>query len=186
MLNHHNIQSARYTFDNNTTDVIATMADGTTRFRRSDDDEGNGGMLAFLAGGGVIEPYVAPAVTGSDVNAERDRRISGGFIFGGSEFQSDAGSRENISGAQGLSLGAMIADPQGNSGLRWADPDVDFTWTSQANVEVPMTAAQCQAFCQAAMQYKTELIKVARTLKDQNPIPQDYANDSYWPSRTLD
>jgi hypothetical protein len=122
----------------------------------------------------------------NEVNAERDRRIGGGFIYNGTEFQSDANSRENIVGAQGISLAAMISDPTGSSGLRWEDPDVDFSWISASNTEVTMTAAQCQAFCLAAMEYKKALIKAARILKNTQPIPQDYADDSYWPSRTLD
>jgi hypothetical protein len=49
-----------------------------------------------------------------------------------------------------------------------------------------MTAIQCQGFCIAAMEYKNDLIKAARKLKDMQPIPEDYADDKHWPSRTLD
>jgi hypothetical protein len=186
MIDQHGIKSARYTFPDNSIDVISTMMDNSTRFRRSDDDEGNGGMLAYIAQGGTIAPYAAPAATSRDVNVERDRRISDGFVFGGNEYQTDQGSRENISGAQGLSLGAMIADPAGSLGLRWTNPDKDFAWTDSSNNEIAMTAAECQAFCHSAMQYKTDLIKSARVVKDSNPIPENYADDIHWPSRTLD
>jgi len=120
------------------------------------------------------------------VSMERDGRIDSGFVYNGSEFQSDPGSRENIIGALCLSLGGMMADPQGNAGYRWADPNEDFAWTDKSNTQVKMTAAECQAFCQAAMEYKSELIKAARSLKDMSDIPEDYADDKYWPSRTLD
>ena len=126
-----------------------------------------------------------PEITKKEVNDERNRRIASGFVYGGNEFQTDAGSRENIGGAQGLSLGSMIADPTGDLGLRWADPNRDFTWTATDNTEVTMTAAECQAFCQAAMQYKTDLIKSARVIKNINPMPGDYADDSRWPDRQL-
>lgn len=128
----------------------------------------------------------AERVTAHMVNAERDRRVDAGFVYGGWQYSSDPSSRENIAGAATLALGAIIADPTGTLGLRWADPDRDFSWTTTTNHEVAMTAAQCLAFCQAAMQYKTMLIKAARNLKDQSPIPGDYADDNYWPSRTLD
>lgn len=140
-------------------------------------------------GATFIAPPVPPLTDDelkAGINSERDSRINGGFIHGGKEYQTDAGSRENIAGAQGLSLGAMIVDPGGANGLRWSDPDVDFSWTAADNSEVPMTAAECQAFCLAAMQYKAALIKAARALKDQNPLPLDYDDDSHWPSRTLD
>jgi|GEM_PF-1060597 len=187
-MNNHNIVSAVYTTANTEpgAPVQATRVNGTVETRRNDDDIDGGGMLAYLAAGGKIDPYEAPPISSADVNAERNRRIDGGFVFGGDEYQTDAGSRENISGAQGLSLGAMIADPQGTQGLRWDNPDVDFAWTDATNNEIPMTAAQCQAFCQAAMQYKSALIKAARVIKDTNPILGDYANDSHWPSRALD
>lgn len=129
---------------------------------------------------------VSPLPISRDViNKERDRRIDGGFIWNTYEFQSDLSSRENITGAQGLSLGAMMLDPQGTAGLRWANAERDFTWTSTDNVEVPMTAAQCQAFCQAAMVYKTSLIKTAQYLKNLEVIPQNYTDNAYWPSKTL-
>jgi len=134
----------------------------------------------------IIDSYDINAITSEDVNMERDHRINNGFVYDGNEFQTDASSRENIIGAQGLSLGAIIADPQGAAGLRWADPDVDFSWTDAVNNEILMTASECQAFCQAAMQYKTEIIKSARVIKDTSPTPGDYADDKYWPSRTLD
>lgn len=187
-MNTHNIVYAVYTTAN--TDpgapVQATRTNGDLETRRNNDDVDGGGMLAFLAGGGAIAPYVEPYATSADVTAERDRRIAGGFIFGGNEYQTDQGSRENIGGALGLSIGAMIADPTGSLGLRWADPDLDFAWIDSANNERLMTAAECQAFCQSAMQYKMDLIKSARVIKDSNPIPENYADDIHWPSRTLD
>ncbi len=181
----HDIKSARYVALDDLVHVNIIRDNGQEASTSIYSDV-QGGMIAFLADGGVIDPYVAPAVTSSDVNAERDRRINAGFVYAAAEYQTDVGSRENIAGAQGLSLGAMIADPQGTQGLRWDNPDVDFAWTDATNNEIPMTAAQCQAFCQAAMQYKSALIKAARVIKDLNPIPGDYADDSHWPSRALD
>lgn len=132
----------------------------------------------------VPDPADVPPLSSRDVDLERETRINDGFIYLGHEYQTDPSSRENIAGAAALSLASMIADPNGDLGLRWADPDEDFVWIATDNTAVPMTAAECQAFCQAAMQYKSNLIKAARALKDQ-PIPQDYADDKWWPSRLL-
>jgi len=76
-MNTHNIISAVYTTAS--TDpgapVQATRANGTVETRRNDDDIDGGGMRAFLAGGGVIAPYVAPVVvlTADDVRDEAQR-----------------------------------------------------------------------------------------------------------------
>lgn len=61
----HGIISAKYsTVDNGpSAPVTATMSNGTVCSRRANDDIESGGMLAYLAGGGVIEPYVAPPLT---------------------------------------------------------------------------------------------------------------------------
>jgi hypothetical protein len=186
-MNTHNIISAVYTTAN--TDpgapVQVTRANGNIETRRNDDDIDGGGMLAFLAGGGTIDPYVAPPISSGQVDAERDRRIAAGIVYSNTNFQTSEDARANISGAQGLSLAAMIVDPGGTAGLRWANPNVDFSWTSTDNTEFPMTAAVCQDFCVKAMSYKTALIKTARALKDMDPIPVDYANNSYWPSDIL-
>jgi len=187
MLNMHNITDVVYSSEDTSESApVNIFRNGKTESGRADSDVGDGGVIAWLAEGGTIGPYVEPDATGANVTRERDRRIAGGFIFGGNEYQTDQGSRENIGGAQGLSLGAMIADPGGALGLRWMNPDKDFAWTDLSNKEIAMTAAECQAFCQRAMQYKTDLIKSARVIKETNPIPGDYANDSHWPNRTLD
>lgn len=126
-----------------------------------------------------------PVVVSSQVDLERDKRIGGGFIFNGNEYQTDSASRANIAGAQGASLGALFIDPEGASGLRWSNPDEDFSWTSADNSEVPMTAAECQEFCLAAMRYKESLIKAGRLIKNMDPIPLNYADNIHWPSRDL-
>lgn len=64
----HGIISAKYaTADNGpSAPVTATMSNGTVCSRRANDDIEGGGMLAYLAGGGVIDPYIAPPLTESD------------------------------------------------------------------------------------------------------------------------
>lgn len=64
----HGITSAKYsTADNGpSAPVIAIMTNGATSSRRANDDIEGGGMLAYLAGGGVIDPYIAPPLTEAD------------------------------------------------------------------------------------------------------------------------
>ena len=61
----HGITSARYATSATThnSPVVVTRLSGRKEYRRANDDIDGGGMLAFLAGGGVIEPYVAPPLT---------------------------------------------------------------------------------------------------------------------------
>jgi len=125
-------------------------------------------------------------VTSEIVNIERDRRLNAGVVYQGCEYDTDAKARENIASASALALGAMIADASGADGLRWSDPDVDFTWIAANNSRVPMTAAECYAFCQAVLSYASSIQTAARTLKDTDPIPGDATDDKHWPSRTLD
>jgi hypothetical protein len=67
-MNMHGILSARWAEpepDGGYADgapVLATMLDGSIVRRRADDDICGGGMLAFLADGGGVESYAAPAI----------------------------------------------------------------------------------------------------------------------------
>lgn len=56
--------------------VIAVHATYGDQHRRANDDIDDGGMLAFLADGGVIGPYVAPPVDVAAVVAEAKRRVA--------------------------------------------------------------------------------------------------------------
>ncbi len=114
------------------------------------------------------------------VNAERDRRINGGFVFGGVEYQSRPEDRENIAGAATAALGAIVAGAQPGD-LRWHGGTEDFTWIAADNTMHTMDAQTVYAFGQAAMAHKQAHIFAARTLKDADPIPGDFAGDQWWP-----
>lgn len=127
----------------------------------------------------TISDYVEPAPSSGAVNAERDRRMRV-FTFDGVAYSFDPVSRDNISGAAVLALGAISAGAQPGN-LRWANPEQDFGWIALDNTVVPMDAQTCWAFAQAAAAYKSALIFAARALKDFDPIPGDYTDNSYWP-----
>ncbi len=114
------------------------------------------------------------------VNFERDRRMAT-FEFSGVVYDFDSESRDNISGAFALALAAVSAGAQPGD-LRWADPDEDFTWIAADNSFVSMDAQTMMAFGQAAGLYKGDLIRTARKIKDLDPVPDDYADDTRWPA----
>lgn len=120
------------------------------------------------------------SVKARQVNAERDRRLTS-FPFEGKmfDFCDGKGSDINIAGAGTLALGAIIEGKQAGD-LRWADPNVDFTWVAADNSIVTMDALTTLNFAKAAAEWKARHIRKARTLKDMTPIPADYASDSRW------
>ncbi len=138
----------------------------------------------WLGAGNVPEPFPAPAPTEVEVDRERDRRIAAGFTFNGIAYQSRRQDRENISGAATAALAAMVNGAQ-QGDFRWHGGDSDFEWIAADNSTHPLDAQTTFAMGQAAMAHKQAHIFAARTLKDMDPIPADYAtNDAYWPSVT--
>jgi len=114
------------------------------------------------------------------VDAERDRRINGGFIFTGIEYQSRPSDRENIAGAATAALGAMMSGVQSGD-LRWHGGAEDFGWIAADNSMHTMDAPTVYAFGQAAMAHKQAHIFAARALKDADLIPADFTDDKWWP-----
>lgn len=139
-------------------------------------------MIAeWEAEGNTIAPYEAPPSSPADIDRERDRRISGGFSFGGVFYQTRPEDRENIAGASTAALAAIMngAEP---GDYRWHGGDTDFVWIAADNSMHAMDAQTLFAFGQAAMAHKQAHIFAARSIKDAEPIPADFADDTYWPS----
>ncbi|HJE67913.1 hypothetical protein, partial [Pseudomonas oryzihabitans] len=117
------------------------------------------------------------------IDSERDRRIASGFTFDGQAYQTESASdRENILGALGTSLAAITVDEAHPGDLRWFDPDFDFFWIAADDTRVPMDAHTCLAFARAAVSRKSLLVIAGNSIKQMNPIPQDYMDDKYWPA----
>lgn len=131
--------------------------------------------------GDWIAPEVEPEpVTADMIDAERDRRVAAGFTFGGVTYQSRDEDRENITGTSLAALaaiggGATVGD------YRWHGGASDFQWIAADNSLTTMDAQTMFAFGQAAMAHKQAHIFAARALKDADPIPADYADNSWWP-----
>lgn len=115
----------------------------------------------------VVPEPVIPTVDDltARVDAERDRRIDGGFTFIGHIFQSRPSDRENVMGAAQLAIAAIGQGAQPGD-LRWADPESDFVWITADNAPVPLDAHTTVAMFQAGIAFKSGLTFHARALKD--------------------
>lgn len=122
----------------------------------------------------------ASAPTRADVNAERNRRMRGTFAFSGTRFSCDADSLQRITGAGTLAGFAMAAGAQAGD-LYWHGGTDPFAWIAADNSIVTMDAQTAFAFGQAAARNETLYIFAAKSIKDMDPIPTDYAADEYWP-----
>ena len=79
MLNAHGITSARYASEDKSEGApVKVMRHGREENRRANDDVEGGGVAAYLAGGGTIDPYIPPEPTpptADEIKAECGRRI---------------------------------------------------------------------------------------------------------------
>lgn len=117
------------------------------------------------------------------VDAERDRRIDGGFTFMGLLFQSRPSDRENVMGAAQLAMAAIGQGAQPGD-LRWADPNGDFEWILADNSKVTLDAYEAVALFQTGVAYKKAITFHARDLKDAILSAEDPASidiEAGWP-----
>jgi hypothetical protein len=136
----HNIVSARWEESGKTdpdSAVTVVMADGRVSSRRANDDIRGGGMLAFLAEGGVIGPYVEPAPTKDELMAHaaeiRWQRETGGITVNGIPVPTDDRAKLLIKGA---------ADDMA---------DADTANYISGSTSVPLTGAQFKALNSAVI-----------------------------------
>jgi len=114
------------------------------------------------------------------IDAKRDRRIAGGFLFEGHVFQTRPGDRENMAGTSTAAL-AAIMNGAAAGGLHWHGGESDFAWIAEDNALVPMDAQTMFAFGQAVMTHKQSMIFAARALNDMAEIPADITDDANRP-----
>ncbi len=137
-------------------------------------------QLAALGLSKAPPPTPAPIDLVAAVNQERDRRIAAGVTFGGKVYQSDSTSKQRLLGVALQATLAIMNGAQANN-MRWADPDIDFTYISADNTAVVMDAPTVIALGQTVAGHEKSMIYKARALKDRDGgPPADYANDSYW------
>lgn len=124
-----------------------------------------------------------PSAQPWQIDQEKDRRVSMGFVYNGKAFETNSQSQMNdILGKMSDAMAAILIDQVDPSSLKWSDPDHDFYWSAADGSLVPMTAPECLEFTRAAVRRKEKLVAAALALKAMNPIPVDYYLDSYWPA----
>lgn len=114
------------------------------------------------------------------IDAECDRRIAYGILFGGKHFQCRGKDMKRITGAASLAGFAIVAGAQAGD-LYWHGEPNPFRWIALDNTKVSMDAQTCFAFGQAAAAHEAAHIFAARALKDATTIPDDFTSDTYWP-----
>ncbi len=122
----------------------------------------------------------APPPDAAAINAERDRRLPLDFEFQGVMFQRDEKSLKRISGMGTLALGAIQVEGAQPGDLYWYDPENPFGWIASDNSVMPMDAPTMWAFGKAAAAVESRLVFAAKTLREMDPIPDDFATHPVW------
>lgn len=141
----------------------------------------------------VVRDYTPEEIAGKEgfkryrqsvgINAERDHRIQSGFTFANTAFDSKPEDQKRISGAALLAFMAIVTGQGEANNYAWAGANTTFAWISQNNDIIPMDAPTMVEFGKTAAEWERSHIFAARQLKDMDPIPADYANNVYWPSK---
>lgn len=114
------------------------------------------------------------------VRAERDRRLGLDFEFNGKWFQRDEKSIARISGAGTLALAAMMQGAQPGD-LFWHGREEPFAWIASDDTLMTMDAQTCFAFGRKAAAVETEIIFAAKQLREMETLPENFADDQWWP-----
>lgn len=101
----------------------------------------------------------------TQVNAERDRRIEGGFELNGKTFQTRQSDRENIA-TMGVQAQLAVLGGAAPGDLRWADAANDFVWITADNSTVALDAQGMVELFQRGVSFKIALTFTARAKKD--------------------
>lgn len=115
-----------------------------------------------------------------EIDRERDRRMKSGLPFQGQVYDFDDVSKSRITGMATLAGFAIGAGAQAGD-LYWHGGSTPFVWVASDNSFVPMDAQTCFALGQAAAVHEMTYIFAARSLKDADPIPEDFSANTYWP-----
>jgi hypothetical protein len=114
-----------------------------------------------------------------EVNEERERRIAIGCNISianvGSVYVT--GTEKDVRNMSGLGQGALIRIMQSDT------TPTDFR--DGNNVMYTLTPNEMLELWQKSSEYISAIYQASWTIKAMNPIPQDYAADSYWPSNSV-
>lgn len=154
----------------------AELDDGTVVFGPG-DEAGLARLAALFASPPTVEPYAAPGASAADVVAERTRRLASGFDYDfgdargvhriGITEQDLAGWREVTDLAGALLAKGMTTSP--------------ITIVTDTGVTQVMPG-EWQEVLLAAAAFRQPIWAASFTLQAMDPIPADFADDSYWPT----
>lgn len=172
------LDGATYIVDLNITMENETF-DANHVFTTANDSEWAPWLLQeILAGNIAVTPYVA-VVEPSEVDVERDRRRFLNITFDNQVFQADQTSQANMHEAalwalKAVEAGAAVDDYQ------WNSNDTDFQWILADNSLSTMDAHDMVALWAVVSKRNSELHLKARELKNMDPIPLNYTDNSFW------
>ena len=123
----------------------------------------------------------APIVTPDVIDAERDRRLYGGFLFNGVPYQSDEVSIANILGSAQLAFMAIVAGAQAGN-YEWTGASTPFLYIAADNSKQQMDAQTVVNFAKAAAAFRSTIIYMGRAAKDALAAGQtvDVTADATW------
>jgi hypothetical protein len=142
------------------------------------DDMANGdrrAIAAWIADGNAITAYVPPAPIGSDVDAERDRRIALGVavtLADSSSFTVQTRDERDFRNVAGLSTAALAYKALGQS------PTIVFR--DAANVNHNLTPDLVIEMGLKVAAATESIYARSWALKAISPIPADCTSDTYW------
>jgi hypothetical protein len=105
------------------------------------------------------------------VNVERCRRIVAGKVIDGVHV---TGTDEDARNLTNLALAAQLR-------LAANDTETLTTFRDGDNIDHQLTPPQILSLWQQSAAYVSELYAASWALKAMEPIPPDYASDTYWP-----
>lgn len=114
---------------------------------------------------------ISHEVTPAAVNAERQRRIVRGKIIDGIHV---TGSDDDARNLTNLALSAQVR-------MAGGDTTSLTTYRDGDNIDHDLTPAQMLSLWQQSSAYVSAIYAASWALKAMDPIPADFAGDSYWP-----
>lgn len=123
----------------------------------------------------------SPLIKPSDVQIERDRRLAEGFDY---DFGDERGvHRIRTSAGDMIGWNEVITLAQAQLNLKAADPNFEMQPITIATgtAVTQVTPIEWQHVMLAASAFRQPIWSASFILESMDPIPTDYANDSYWP-----
>lgn len=115
---------------------------------------------------------VQRAMTAQDVDAERDRRITGGFMFKRRPIQSDPESMRRIEAAAASASRSLL--------MNGSENDYFTDWVCADNTQLTLTIRRMLRLADVAATHERRALRAARALKDEQHVPNDFKDDKYW------